>query len=120
MEVGLCDGLKRNGSIFLIVPFCSVQFSSVPSLSRIWLFVTPGTAAHQASLSITNSQSLLKLMSNKLVMPPNHLILCRPLSSHLQSFPASGSFPNGFLHQVAKALELQNQCFQLTFRTDFL
>ena len=63
MEVGLCDGLKRNGSIFLIVPFCSVQFSSVPSLSRIWLFVTPGTAAHQASLSITNSQSVLKLMS---------------------------------------------------------
>ena len=49
------------------------------SLSRVRLFVTPWTAAHQASLSITNSQSLLKLMSIKLVMPSNHLILCRPL-----------------------------------------
>ena len=54
--------------------------------------VTPGTAALQASLSIINSWSLLKLISNTLVMPSNHLIFCHPLSSHLQSFPASGSF----------------------------
>ena len=54
-------------------------FSSVQSLSHIWLFVTPWTAALQASLSITNSQSLLKLMSFESVMPSNHLILCRPL-----------------------------------------
>ena len=54
-------------------------FSSVQLLSRIQLFVTPWTAAHQASLSITNSQSLLKLMSIESVMPSNHLILCRPL-----------------------------------------
>ena len=53
--------------------------TSVYSLSRVWLFATPCTAAHQASLSITNSQSLLKLMSIALVMPSNHLILCRPL-----------------------------------------
>ena len=53
---------------------------------------TPWTAARQASLSITNSQSLLKLMSIESVMPSNHLILCHPFSSHLQSFPASGSF----------------------------
>ena len=53
--------------------------SSVQSLSRVRLFVTPRTAAHQASLSITNSQSLLKLMSIKSVMPSNRLILCRPL-----------------------------------------
>ena len=52
---------------------------SVQSLSRVWLFATPWTAAQQASLSITNSQSLLKLMSIKLVMPSNHLILCHPL-----------------------------------------
>ena len=52
------------------------QFSSVQSLSRVWLFATPWTVAHQASLSITNSWSLLKLMSIKLVMPSNHLILC--------------------------------------------
>ena len=53
----------------------------------------PWTAAHQASLSITNSQNLLKLMSIELVMLSNHLILCHPLSSCLQSFPASGSVP---------------------------
>ena len=54
-------------------------FSSVQSLSRVRLFVTPWMAAHQASLSITNSQSLLKLMSIESVMPSNHLILCGPL-----------------------------------------
>ena len=54
-------------------------FSSAQLLSNIWLFETPWTAAHQASLSITNSQSLLKLMSIELVMPSNHLILCHPL-----------------------------------------
>ena len=55
------------------------QFSSVQSLSRVWLFAIPWTAAHQASLSITNSQSLLKLMCIESVIPSNHLILCRPL-----------------------------------------
>ena len=56
-----------------------VMFSSVQSLSRLQLFATPWTAARQASLSITNSWSLLKLMSIESVMPSNHLILCRPL-----------------------------------------
>ena len=55
------------------------QFSSVQSLSHDQLFATPWTAAHQASLSITNSQSLFKLTSIELVMPYNHLILCCPL-----------------------------------------
>ena len=55
------------------------SLSSVQSLSHVWLFVTPRTAACQASLSITNSQSLLKLMSIKSVMPSSHLILCCPL-----------------------------------------
>ena len=55
-------------------------------------FATPWTAARQASLSITNSQSLFKLMSVESVMPSNYLILGRPFSSCLQSFPASGSF----------------------------
>ena len=67
-----------------------LAFSSVQPLSRIQLFVTPWTAACQASLPITYSQSLLKLMSIESVMPSNHLIL--PFSSHSQSFPASGSF----------------------------
>ena len=57
----------------------SYQFSSVRSLSRVQLFANPWTAAHQASLSITSSRSLFKLMSIDLVMPSNHLILCRPL-----------------------------------------
>ena len=70
------------------------RFSSVQSLSCVQLFATPWTAACQASLSITNSQNLLKLMSIESVMPSNHLILCHPFSSHLQSFPASGSFPS--------------------------
>ena len=69
-------------------------FSSVQSLSRVWLFGTPWAAARQASLSITNSQSLLKLMSIESVMPSNYLIiLSHCFSSCLQSFPASGSFP---------------------------
>ena len=58
---------------------CSVQFSSVQLLSRVWLFAIPWIAARQASLSITKSQSSLKLMSIKSVMPSSHLILCRPL-----------------------------------------
>ena len=60
---------------------------SVRSLSHVRLFVTPWTAARQASLSITNSRNLLRLMSVKSVMPSNYLILCRPFSSCLQSFP---------------------------------
>ena len=70
----------------------SIQFSSVQSLSHVWLFATPWIAAHQASLSITSSQSLLKLMSIKLLMPSSHLILCCPLFLLPQSLPASGSF----------------------------
>ena len=81
------------------VQFCKMsltavpsEFSSVQSLSCVQLFATPWTVAHQASLSITNSQSSLKLLSIESVMPSNHLILCIPFSC-LQSFPASGSFP---------------------------
>ena len=66
--------------------------SSVQSLSCVRLLATPWTAACQASLSITNSRSLLKLMSIELVMPSNHLILCHPLLLPSSIFPASGSF----------------------------
>ena len=58
---------------------CSVQFSSVQSLSRVRLFATPWIAARHASLSITSSRSSLTLTSNKSVMPSSHLILCHPL-----------------------------------------
>ena len=65
-----------------------IQLSSVQSLSRVRLFATPWTTAHQASLSITNSQSLPKPMSTQSVMPSNHLILCHPLL-RLPSIPPS-------------------------------
>ena len=71
-----------------------IQFSSVQSLSHIWLFATPWTAARQASLSITNSRSLLKLMSIKLVMPSNHLILCHLLLLPPSIFPSIRVFSN--------------------------
>ena len=70
------------------------QFSSVQSLSSVQLFVTPWTAAHHASLSITNSQSLLKLMSIESVIPSNHLILCCPLLLLPSIFPSLRVFLN--------------------------
>ena len=72
----------------------SFRFSSVQSLSRVRLFATPWTATHQASLSIINSWSLLKLMSIKLVMPSNHLILCRLLLLRPSVFPSIRIFSN--------------------------
>ena len=75
----------------------SVQFSSVQLLSCVRLFVTPWTAACQASLSIINSQSLLKLMSIELVIPSKHLILCHPLLLLPSIFPSTRSFPVSWL-----------------------
>ena len=72
----------------------SLQFSSVESLSRVQLFVTPWTAAHLASLFITNSQSLPKLMSVELVMPSNHFILFHPLLLLPSIFPNIRVFSN--------------------------
>ena len=74
-----------------LLQFSSVQFSSVAS--RVRLFATPWIAAHQASLSITNSRSSLRLTSIKSMMPSSHLILCLLFSSCPQSLPASESFP---------------------------
>ena len=68
--------------------------SSVELLSHVQFFATPGTAAHQASLSITNSRKLLRLMSIELVMPSNHLILCHPLLLLPSIFPSIGVFSN--------------------------
>ena len=70
------------------------QFSSVQSLSHVQLFETPWTTAHQASLSITNSQSLPKFISIELVMPSNHLILCHPLFLPPSVFPSIRVFSN--------------------------
>ena len=76
------------------VIFSSVQFSSVQSLSHVQLFATPWTATRQGSLSITNAQSLFKLMSIMSVMPSNHLILCCPLLLPPSTFPSIRAFSN--------------------------
>ena len=70
------------------------MFSSVQSLSHVWLYATPWTAARQDSLSITNSQSLLKPMSTESVMSSNHLILCHPLLLLPSIFPSIRVFSN--------------------------
>ena len=75
-------------------PYDSLIYSSVQSLSRVQLFATPWTAARQASLSITNSRSLLKFMSIESVMPSNHLILCRPFLLLPSIFPSIRVFSN--------------------------
>ena len=75
-------------------PWILSCYQSVQSLSHVWLLATPWTAAHQASLSITNSWSLLKLMSIESVMPSNHLILCRPLLLLPAIFPRIRVFSN--------------------------
>ena len=98
-------------------------FSSVQSLSRVRLFATPWIAACQASLSLTNSRSSLRLMSIESVMPFSHLIFCRPLSScpnpsqHQSLFQWVNSS-----HEVAKVLEfqLQHHSFQRNPRADLL
>ena len=82
------------GLISLRIDLFSVQFGSVQLLSCVRLFVTPWTEAHQASLSIINSRSLLKLMSIELVMPSNLLILCRPLLLLPSIFPSIRVFSN--------------------------
>ena len=83
----VCGFLKILG---IKLPSVSHSFQS---LSHVRLFETPWIAAHQASLSITNSWSIPKLMSIKSVIPSSHLILCRPLLLLPQALPASGSFP---------------------------
>ena len=73
---------------------CVVQLSSVQSLSHVQIFATPWTVARKASLSVANSQSLLKLMSIYLVMPSNHLILFHPLLLLTSIFPSIRVFSN--------------------------
>ena len=87
------QGHFKNMPILLLFS-SSVQFSSVQSLSRVWSFVTPWITACQASLSVTNFQSLLKLISTESVMPSNHLILCHPLLLLSSIFPSSRVFSN--------------------------
>ena len=102
--------------------FVDYQFSSVQSLSRVRLFATPCITAHQASLSIINSQSLLKLMPIESVMPSSHLILCHPLLFLPPIPPSIRVFSNKStlcMSWLAKVLEfqLQHQSFQRIPRT---
>ena len=99
----------------------------VQSLSLVRLFATPWTTACQASLSITHSQSLLKLMSIVSVVPSNHLILCHPLLSHLQSFPASVLSSESVLRirwakywSLSFSISPSNEYSGLIFRMDWL
>ena len=80
--------------------FYMIQFSLVQLLSHVWLFATPWTAACQASLSITNSHSLPKFMSNELMMPSNHIILCRPLLLPSSILPSIRVFSNESALQI--------------------
>ena len=105
-----------------------IQFCSVQLLIRVWLFATPRTVAHQASLFFTNSQSLLKLMSIELVMPSNRLILSCPLFHPSLIFPSITVFSNEWGLRIRWP---KNWSFSLNissysdeypwiFRTDFL
>ena len=88
------EAKRRNRIIFTFTSLLTIQFSSVQSLSHVRLFATPWTVACQASPSITNSQSLLKFKSIKLVIPSNHLILCHPLLLLPSIFPSIRVFSN--------------------------
>ena len=116
----LIGGKKYPGGQFCFVFFYFVAL--VQSPSRVQLFVTPWTAAHQASLSVTISQSLLKLMSIESVMLSNHLTLCHPILLLLLIFPNIRVFSIESSHQVAKGLGLQIQHHSVPriFRVDFL
>ena len=82
------------------IAFCPRLSSVLQSLSHVCFCATPWTAARQASLSSPISWSLLKFMSVESIMPSNHLILCCPFSSCLQSFPASGFFSSELVHCI--------------------
>ena len=99
-----------------------IFISSVQLLSHVQLFLTPRTTVRRASLSITNSWNLFKLMPVESVMPSNHLILCQPSPLVFNLSQHWGLFQRVSSHQVAKVLEfqLQHQSFQWIFRTDFL
>ena len=119
-----CNLVGKTNQITIWIYIDCHLFSSVQSLSRVWLFVTPWTAVCQAFLSITNSLSLPKLMSIESVMPFNHLILCHPLLLLPSIFPSIKIFSiESALHircPEVLELQLQHQSFQWTPRTDLL
>ena len=113
-------GYTNLGNKWCVCIISLVQFSR----SVVWLVVIPWTEARQASLSITSSQSSLKLMSVESVMPSNHLIFCCPLLLPSSVFPSIRVFSNESVLHIrwpkCWEFQLQNQSFQWIFRTDFL
>ena len=99
IEIYSFEGIKTSFSYYLKV-MLSGFYLSVLSLSRVQLFATPWNAVRQASLSITNSRSLLKLMSIELVMPSNYLIFCHPLLLPPSIFPNIRVFSNESVLQI--------------------
>ena len=127
-ETGTADDQRSNrtrwrtGSGQSSLPFLKVAVVVAQLLSHVWLFVTPWTVAHQASLSFTISWSLHKFMSFESVILSNHLILCHSLLLLPSIFPRISFFQwVGSLHEVAKVLELQlqHQSFQWIVKVDF-
>ena len=96
--VYMCISMSIDIQNWITLPYTwnivNQLFSSVQAHSRVWIFATSWTAVHQTSLSITNSQSLLKFTSIESVMPSNHLILCRPLLLLPSIFPGIRVFLN--------------------------
>ena len=111
----------HSSNMYIIIAY--IFFSSVQSLSHVQLFATLWTATYQASLSVTNSWSLLKLMSIKLVMPSNYLTLCCPFPLLPSVFPASEAFPiNQFFTSGGQSIGVlaSASIFPVIFRIDLL
>ena len=121
------NGAEESSTNVIHMVVHKLQFSSDQSLSPVRLFATPWTVAHQASLSITNSQSLLKLMSIELVMPSNYLILCSPLLFLPSIFPRIRVFSNESVlirwpkyWNLSFSISPSNECLGLiSFRIDW-
>ena len=106
------DRYHTQASLIVNFSLVNVVLLLFSQLSHVQLLTTSWTAAHQALLSSTISQGLLKFMSFESVMLPNHLILCCPFSFCFQSFPVSASFPMSHLFTSGgQALEFHHQSF---------
>ena len=132
ISLGLYILTPHLTSVLLACKFPSSPFQGyscldhlvIQLLSHVWLFVTPQTAAFQAPLSFTISQTLLKFMSIELVMLSNHLILCHPFLLLPSILPSIKVFPNDLALRIRWpkywSFSLSHQSFQWIFRVDFL